>query len=945
MWPRSVDFMDSPLAGELISIFGSRVAIHRPERETYSQDAGVLPSLLTSGLNRIPVAVVQPQSKEELGLLVALAVKHKVPVTQRGAGTAGYGGAVPARGGIVADCWRMNRILQVDESGCQVEVEPGIRCMEMDKSLRKHGLSLKSYPSSAISATLGGWLATGKGAGIGSYRSGYLADLISEVELVTPSGAIVLGKDSIGMVACLSGTTGIISRIKLEVQRACDEAVLVAVFDTQGTFIKVLHIIKEKDIPLWHVGFSSARQQKLSRQALVSQIKRDKIHHDPTDFPVFDVPNDSVYGTFVGSKSDIETLAGLVEDSGGRVLDEKTADFIWKERFYPMRQKPLGPSIVPGEIIVPTEKIPELLHAVERKLDKEFTVDGTLVNGGSETVLLFSFLDDERRRGFSLSYVKSLSLLTEAKKLGGQPYAIGMLLVSEAKSYWDKETLHKIYQFKSRVDPDHIMNPGKIFPSRMAKSPHTRYLEILSALGKTFSPMVNPVDRWLRHRSSRSLAGERLPSAQDNTPSPGDYRWDALACSRCGYCQTVCTEFNVFGWESASPRGKFAFLRGYKKGKEHFDKRLADMFFMCSTCRRCDGICQSRIPILQHWDLSVRPEIWNRGYKLPLFHQDTTENVLREHNPAGNVHSKRDEFLTPDIHYKEEGETAYWVGCTASYAMMGIAQNALRILNAGGLEPVLLLQDEWCCGSDILLYGRIEDISGTVAHNVEALKKRGVKKLIAHCPGCWTAFSLYYPILLDRVGMKWDIRVEHFTETVSGLVRNHKLQMKQPVSLKVTYHDSCHLGRRGDIYEAPREVLRAIPGIELVEMPQNRENAPCCGRQLFQFTGSGPKPYVDRAIEAKGTGASHLVNNCPGCQVAYILGAREAGISDLKCVDITDIICASAGIATMPYKVTAKVAHLGYDSSVKPKIDADKSRTDALFAPHKDTYDKLSKGK
>lgn len=926
--------MTPALRKELIDIFGSRVAFHELERQVYSRDAGSLPSSLAMFLKTVPQAVVQPATKHELQSLLSIAARHHIPIIPRGSGTAGYGGAVPTKSGIVVDLFRLNSILNIDETKSSATVEPGVRWQQLECSLRGHGLALRTYPTSAISATVGGWLAAGSGAGIGSYQFGYLSNTIMEIELITPDGIYTLKQSDVGLVAGLSGTTGFISRVTLAVRKLTEEKVLVAGFHTLKSFLEVVRRADEKSIPIWHVGFSSARQQFLSNQALIYQIERDDIHRDVTDFPVLpNIPEDGVFGVFVGSPDAVDSLTKSILSDGQKLLDQRTADFIWQERFYPMRQKALGPSIIPGEVIVPAVKLPDLIQNTKQRLEQDFSFEGTLIDGAKEATTLFSFLDDERRLGFTLAYWKSLALVSEAKKLGGRAYAIGMLLTLEATNQWGKERLIQIYKFKRKIDPGDIMNPGKIFPASLDKGSPIYRMEIMSRMAKAFSWALRWIDEVLLRRLFRQ-----------KYPSDGDVGWDAFACTSCGYCRTVCTEFNVFCWESASPRGKFTFLKNYVKGKNKLDERQADMFFMCSTCRRCDLTCQARIPILRHWDLCIRPTLWEKGYILPIFHQGTTENVLKEHNPMGYPHIRRNEFLSPDVRYKQEGGIAYWVGCTASYAMQQLAENPLRILNAGGIEPVLFMEDEWCCGSDILLYGRIDDIMDTVRHNVEAVCRRGVKKLIVHCPGCWTAFSLYYPILTKNLNLKWDIKVEHITQTIESLIKSGKIELKEPVNLKVTYHDSCHIGRRGGIYEPPRQILDAIPGIELVEMPQSKENSPCCGRQLFQYTMEGPKPYVDRVIEAQGTGASVLVSNCPGCQVTYILGFREAGIENLECLDITDLVCTSMGVPVRAYKIMARMARQGYDRGIKPKLEEDRCRSSVLFAPHEDRY-KLLPGK
>ena len=157
------------------------------------------------------------------------------------------------------------------------------------------------------------------------------------------------------------------------------------------------------------------------------------------------------------------------------------------------------------------------------------------------------------------------------------------------------------------------------------------------------------------------------------------------------------------------------------------------------------------------------------------------------------------------------------------------------------------------------------------------------------------------------------------------------------LDMKVTYHDSCHLGRRGGIFEAPRQVLEAIPGLELVDMPQTRENAPCCGRQLFAYTDTSPKPYVERVVEATEVGASALVTNCPGCQVAYILGAREAGVS-LQLMDITDLVAMGLDIAIRDPKIIARMARQAYDARTRPNVQENAERAKVLFAPDQEYY-------
>jgi len=161
--------MENGIKKSLIDLFGERVAFHRTERLLYSSDLASLPKMVTGLIQTLPDAVVLVRTREELGGLIDLAVRSRVPLVPRGAGTAGYGGAVPAKGGSVVDFSMMNRVLDVDEEGKKAVVEPGVVWNDLESHLRSEGLALRVYPGSALSATVGGWLANGGGVGIGGF--------------------------------------------------------------------------------------------------------------------------------------------------------------------------------------------------------------------------------------------------------------------------------------------------------------------------------------------------------------------------------------------------------------------------------------------------------------------------------------------------------------------------------------------------------------------------------------------------------------------------------------------------------------------------------------------------------------------------------------------------------------------------------------------------------
>lgn len=170
--------------------FGERVSFDRIERKLYGHDIAAIPGLVAPLLgDTLPDAVVQPQNEEELIELARWASANGVPLTPRGKASSGYGGAVPVRKGVVVDFYRMRNVLHIDAAAQTVTVEPGITWEQLDRVLKREGLTLRLYPTSYPSSTVGGWLAQG-GAGIGSYEFGYFRDNVAAARLVLPSGEV-----------------------------------------------------------------------------------------------------------------------------------------------------------------------------------------------------------------------------------------------------------------------------------------------------------------------------------------------------------------------------------------------------------------------------------------------------------------------------------------------------------------------------------------------------------------------------------------------------------------------------------------------------------------------------------------------------------------------------------------------------------------------------------
>ncbi len=322
------EFMQEVVKNKLIEIFNERVAFNKIERFLYSSDLGNLPTIIASRIHTLPDAVVQPNNSDELVDLIDLAVQNRIPLTPRGGASAGYGGAVPTKGGIVVDFSRMDQIIRIDKENKTVTVEPGITLDELDRELRKNGLSLRIYPGSAISATIAGWFANGGGIGIGSFEYGYLKDNIVELILVTPQGFITIRKENLDGVEGKAGTTGFITTITLAVRENVIDIPMSAAFSTVEDMAKVFAEVREQKLQIWEVSYKDPNNIRWSAQAVANQASKGPVIKHEHKEPQF--PENKYIATFVypeSRKSKIEPeLIRIIKAAGGEVLSRELAD-------------------------------------------------------------------------------------------------------------------------------------------------------------------------------------------------------------------------------------------------------------------------------------------------------------------------------------------------------------------------------------------------------------------------------------------------------------------------------------------------------------------------------------------------------------------------------------------------------------------------------------------
>lgn len=308
--------------------------------------------------------------------------------------------------------------------------------------------------------------------------------------------------------------------------------------------------------------------------------------------------------------------------------------------------------------------------------------------------------------------------------------------------------------------------------------------------------------------------------------------------------------------------------------------------YSCTACAKCKEVCPWDIDIPTLGIRYLRQLLVERG-DVPKTAQDALMNTYKYGNPWGQRKDRRGEwakdFNVKNIPKGKNADILYYVGCTPSYdpRIQEVARAMVFVLREAGVDFGILGNEEMCCGAPMLRLGEKGLFDMLVEENLNLFEKYNVKKVVTTSPHSYNAFLNDYP--------KKGLRVQHYTQLLSELIDEGKINFSKKVDAVVTYHDPCFLGRYNDVYEPPRKILEAIPGLKLVEMPRNKENSFCCG-------GGGGMMWVDelgeeracvvRAREAVSVEPDVVATACPFC-----LSSLEDGFKIIdKEVPVKDII-------------------------------------------------------
>ncbi len=386
------------------------------------------------------------------------------------------------------------------------------------------------------------------------------------------------------------------------------------------------------------------------------------------------------------------------------------------------------------------------------------------------------------------------------------------------------------------------------------------------------------------------------------------------ACVRCGECVKWCPTYAASGEKPGlAPRDKILRWREYMNKSYGLKARLfgpqeipkseleefKDDVYGCTTCGICSTVCESGINTVELWE-SMRANLVKKGLG-PYGKQNMFPKLIGQyHNPYMKDQKDRLAWVPEDVKIEDKADIVYFTGCTAGYNQLALAFATSRVLNKLGIKFAMLGEDEWCCGSALIRTGQahINNVPFELAkHNVEAIQKKGAKKVLFACAGCFRAAKVDWPRIL---GKELPFEVVHVSEFLADLIKQDKIKWEKSINKTITYHDPCHLGRHVGVFDAPRYVLSHIPGVKFVEMDRIKEFQRCCG------AGGGVKAGLpdlalgvaeSRVEDAVATNADILSSCCPFCK-RNLMDGRDALQVDLVVEDVIELVAEALGLET-----------------------------------------------
>ncbi|HVY29340.1 MAG TPA: (Fe-S)-binding protein [Polyangiaceae bacterium] len=470
--------------------------------------------------------------------------------------------------------------------------------------------------------------------------------------------------------------------------------------------------------------------------------------------------------------------------------------------------------------------------------------------------------------------------------------------------------------------------------------PHSKHFHIITAIPNVYLGDLTPRGRLrpLAENTEKLMAavekateGEDLLAARIGYARINHFSWkdvlDFYTCTECGRCSDNCPAFKT--GKILSPKQFTLDLRNHLYGREaeleevgHDKTKLKpvdlvpeiihpDVLWACTTCRACEEQCPVNISYVDKIVQMRRNLVVIKG-EFPQELAKPFEGMESNGNPWNLARVDRTNWAEglglKMFSEKPDAEVLFWVGCAASYddRAKKIARSTAQLLQAAGVDFAILGEEETCTGDPARRAGNeylFAMLAETNAATLNGYKEQGgIKKILTTCPHCFNTLTNEYP----DFGAKFE--VIHHTDYMLGLVAEKKLVPKNPVKSKVAYHDSCYLGRYNDIYESPRQILAAIPGVELVEVEGwNKKKGLCCGAggaQMFMEEQNKDRVNVKRTLQLvdalgrpQSGGAQAIASACPFCMTMLKDGVKaHSKEEEIENLDVVELLARSCGV-------------------------------------------------
>jgi Fe-S oxidoreductase len=416
-----------------------------------------------------------------------------------------------------------------------------------------------------------------------------------------------------------------------------------------------------------------------------------------------------------------------------------------------------------------------------------------------------------------------------------------------------------------------------------------------------------------------------------------DYKKDMMRCTRCSECKwiplaqikswrfaQVCPSIGRYNFHAYSAGGRLTMGLSMLINRIGYSDDFLDILYRCQMCGACDVSCKCNKdmePLAIAQELRIKAV--EDGQLLPA-HMPVIDGLRKEDNMVQGKKTDRGKWaegLDVKNITRDKTEVYYHAGCRYCFdeELWPAARGAVTLLKKAGVNVGISGKDENCCGGRAYELGYQGEFTKYAENNIEMLKTAGIKTVVTSCADGYYAFKVLYPKIIKKL----DLEVLHITEYLDRLIREGKLKLTKRIPMTVTYHDPCHLGRLGEpyvpwegvekkvfnhmyiydppkpwrkgtngVYQVPRDVIKSIPGLELVEMERTREYAWCCGAGggvIDAYPDFAMWTALERIKEAMDTGAEAIVTACPWCKRNFNDAIKESG-DRLKVYDIVELV-------------------------------------------------------